>query len=1311
MTTIKKTLSLLIIILSTSLLLSKAQDKNKPEEVLQFITLGDSLSKLHKDSLAISAYEDALHLERESEQPREKILTSLLSKIALHNYYLREYEKALSYLDEVLQIDSNLVFGYDLSGHIYTLLENNKAAIKNYKKVIELKPLENANAYGGLGWLLILEDNYKDAFYYCKTAYKLDTTAMPSAVNLGHAYFLNNKIDSAKIYYRKSLQLIKSIEEYEEGPLKDFNILSKKKIDTTTLKEIQQWYLGEFENNYRFYIQADEHFKKASEYYKEKKLSETSNYLIKSKNEELKAGTLRKKYLEDIAFYLIEIANTFSVQGDINTAINNTEEALGIYSKLGIENKIALSVNNLGYFFSLQGKYQEALENYKEALKIYEKIGDEIAAATLLNNIGNIYISTGKFDDALIYINEALEKARKLNNENNIATYLNNIGSVYQDRGNYKEALKHFEDALEILKKINDKKRISVLLNNIGMIYEIWGSTDEALEYYKESLKIDEQLGLKNGISTSLSNIGAIYYRKGLYTDALKNFEKALTINREIGNLEAVATSLNNLGMLYDSMGKFEEALEKYEEALKIDKELGRESSIPTVLMNMGMVYHSWGKYDDALKYFEESLQINKKLRIEDGVASSLYKIGLVYESWGRYDDALKYFQTAMEKYKEIEAANGIATSLLGIGVVFERRGNYEEALKYYEDGLTNYKKIGDKDGIASSLYNIASIYIELGEYDKALKNFQESLNINRELGAQISIASSLNGIGIIYKYKGMYEEALEVFFESLKILLKSGVELSIATSLNNIGDLMYAAGIYDLAARYFNNSIKWKERIRKTAPGGIRRDFLEYQLVTYKSLVSTYSKRNLTDSLLYAFELGKSKYLFEELSKNSSDFNIDINELVNLTNNNNCFLVFTNSDWFEKIQVIIKDNNISVREFNDSLFLSNVKNLLSPEDNKVLASLRGAKISKVNDIDIPSANYNESEFGNIIKYYHSLLMNPLGNVTKIKKIGSELYKFLIEPVEYELKGKKELIIIPDGILSLLPFETLIDNDGKYLTENFNIKYNYSLNVFKLLKQRDYLNNSNEMLAFGGAVYNGNTVDSKSPGVENNAQLTYLDNKVNESLTGKRSTGFAYDQLGYGSWNNLPGTEQEVEAINMIIEGAKVLKGIEVTEEKIKELSRSGELKKYKVLHFATHGITVPEIPELSAIVLSQFNDEREEDGYLTMKEIAELDIEADFVNLSACETGLGKIYSGEGVVGLTQSFLIAGANGLSVSLWQVADKSTALFMTEMYKMVESTALDYPQAMTEVKKGFINGEYGEKYKHPFYWAPFVYYGK
>jgi len=200
--------------------------------------------------------------------------------------------------------------------------------------------------------------------------------------------------------------------------------------------------------------------------------------------------------------------------------------------------------------------------------------------------------------------------------------------------------------------------------------------------------------------------------------------------------------------------------------------------------------------------------------------------------------------------------------------------------------------------------------------------------------------------------------------------------------------------------------------------------------------------------------------------------------------------------------------------------------------------------------------------------------------------------------------------------------------------------------------------------------------------------------------------------LGIGTWNNLPGTLSEVRNIKSVVKKADIFTGRNVTERNIKEFSGNGKLSEYKVLHFATHGLVVPEMPELSAVVLSQFeNEQGKEDGYLRMGEIAKLDIKADFVSLSACETGLGKIYGGEGVVGLTQSFLLAGANAVSVSLWQVADESTSQFMVSMYDRVQDKDISYADAMTEVKRRFISGDFGDKYKSPYFWAPFVYYGK
>lgn len=134
-------------------------------------------------------------------------------------------------------------------------------------------------------------------------------------------------------------------------------------------------------------------------------------------------------------------------------------------------------------------------------------------------------------------------------------------------------------------------------------------------------------------------------------------------------------------------------------------------------------------------------------------------------------------------------------------------------------------------------------------------------------------------------------------------------------------------------------------------------------------------------------------------------------------------------------------------------------------------------------------------------------------------------------------------------------------------------------------------------------------------------------------------------------------------------------------------------------------------MPELYALALSQFEKEQKgKDDCLRMGEITRPNLADDFVNFSASETCIGKIYGSEGIVGLTQSFLIAGANGLSVSLWQMADESTSRFMTELYDKAQNSGAGYNNTLTEVTRSFINGNCGNKYQSPYYWSPFVYYG-
>jgi CHAT domain-containing protein len=294
--------------------------------------------------------------------------------------------------------------------------------------------------------------------------------------------------------------------------------------------------------------------------------------------------------------------------------------------------------------------------------------------------------------------------------------------------------------------------------------------------------------------------------------------------------------------------------------------------------------------------------------------------------------------------------------------------------------------------------------------------------------------------------------------------------------------------------------------------------------------------------------------------------------------------------------------------------------------------------------------------------------------------------------------------------LNFIPFETLKHRQGKFLIEKYGIRYTQSASVAEIIHNRNYNTSRKPMLAMGGAVYDQMSVTAEpARSVERMQQMSAL---AAENAASGLSQREVYAALGFGKMNYLPGTLKEVKTMAKVVTGAEVYTGEDMNETFLKKLSDEGKLSDYKVVHLATHGFAMPDIPQLSGIAMSIFSNERNgEDGYLTASELATLKLNADLVVLSACETGLGKIYGGEGVMGLTQSLILSGANSAAVSLWAVNDASTMYFMSGMYDLVRQTNMDYADAIDDMKRRFIKGELGERFKGTNYWAPFIHYGK
>ncbi len=295
---------------------------------------------------------------------------------------------------------------------------------------------------------------------------------------------------------------------------------------------------------------------------------------------------------------------------------------------------------------------------------------------------------------------------------------------------------------------------------------------------------------------------------------------------------------------------------------------------------------------------------------------------------------------------------------------------------------------------------------------------------------------------------------------------------------------------------------------------------------------------------------------------------------------------------------------------------------------------------------------------------------------------GSILYEELIKPAESFLSKKSKLIIIPDGVLNYLPFEVLLTENKKttadisysdlpFLVKKYPVSYGQSASVLKTIisnpeeeaKQKAV---GKRLLAMGDPLYEDTLF---------NARIKY----PRLEFTGKEIENIA-SYFSAGS--------------------SEIYLRDKATEENFK---RNSALNEFNYIHFATHGLIDETKPDLSSLVLTSGRNSGE-DGFLQAAEIFGLKLNADLVVLSACQTGLGKLIRGEGMVGLTRAFMYAGTPSVLVSLWSVSDMSTAALMGEFYKNLIKNNLSRTDALRKAQLSMISDE---KYAHPFYWAPFV----
>jgi CHAT domain-containing protein/tetratricopeptide (TPR) repeat protein len=1006
--------------------------------------------------------------------------------------------------------------------------------------------------------------------------------------------------------------------------------------------------------------------------------------------------------------------------------------------------------SNLAYDLAHSGFSTEAFDIAIETLKLYEKEyrdTNELLARVYLS-IAYCYDMQQDFENAINYYSRALEIYESLNQTENIylVRIYSNIAIVYYYHGLYDLGIQYLNHSLNILSSISDKENstTAALYNVLGVFYDAKGDLEKSLKYNLNALSIFIRIAGEESkdVGDVCLNIGALYEHKLMYDSSLYYYNRALSIYiNPIKENKDVANVYNNIGNIQKHLEHYQSALEYYQYARDIYLSVFGETNLNLAMCynNLGVVYEITNTFDKALENYNKSLRIKREILGDDNqeVAVIYGNLGVLYTQIEKYDLALEFLTKSLQIYERTMGSNHISCSgqIFNIARVYKLTGEVNKSIDFYNRALTikiNYYGTKHKE-IALVHSNIGVAHYDNQDLEKSIRCFQNGL---------ISLCNSFQDT-CIYSQPNIKDVKDK---RTLWLILQNKIKI---LSDYNTDRSLKAALDHTYACDTIINSLKI-EASNQIDKLNLSKKALELYLIAYDLCVcmidrSSYieEKREYENQALYFLEKNKATILYEALANTEAKKFAQLpDSLLEKENNLKSQLAFYHlqisqeTDSTKKLELrrnifVLKESINKLIELFETNYpkyfdlkynaitisLLEIQNLLD-YNTAIISYITIDSIISIVTISKDSVNINYVTLNNSLKetiteFRNGLIYPNSKRFAEMYKVHAvELYKKLI-PSNIDSRINN-LVIIPEAELSLIPFETLLTDEVTdknwselpYLINKYSISYSYSINLFFKTYNKIYdldlkITKLNDWLALAPVFDNDNTagLTLRTRNLIQSIDSTALDTLVTR---GRLSDGH--------NISSLPGTESEVQSIFKEFEKKKKSAMVQLKDSANEDFIKNGGLKNYKYLHFATHGFVNTENPEMSGILLAQ-DSTLNEDGILYSAEVYSLDLNADLTILSACETGLGKIEKGEGLIGLTRALLYAGSKNIIVSFWKVSDVSTSKLMIDFYKLMleeQSDEQSFSKYLQQAKLKMIKEN---TFSHPFYWSPFILIGR
>lgn len=982
------------------------------------------------------------------------------------------------------------------------------------------------------------------------------------------------------------------------------------------------------------------------------------------------AQTDAPRAIEDTTFanqYFAK-AEKWAKESKFDSAIFHYENAGLIYEKLAAQRNTPTlwerhikSYNNIGEMFRRKNELERAKFYLNKAIATgIKQLGENhLEVAQSFHNLGNVHVAESELEKALEYFNRALSTRILLLGENHleVAKSYNNIGVAYKEKYDYEKALVYFNKSLAIKYKLQGENTIDVArtYNNIGDLYRLQGDFDMALEFAKKTAALKLKLLPANHaeIGSAYVNLGNVYLEQNDLDLALENYQKALENAEQVygENSLPVAAICGNMGLALQHQGEYEPAMANYQRALAILIKTygGNHLEVARNYYNTGELYLLKRDYAKALAHLADALSIRRQALGEPHpMMSQVYrKMAEAYFEQKNFEQAVAAAHKAI-----MSVTPAFADTNIYANPPLQNISSEVDLLPALAQKALNLErwfslKPHDRKALQMSLstYQLAADLIDKMRRDHRAEGSKLFLGERASAIYENAIRVAVLSYNLAKETK--YQKQAFAFAEKSKAaVLSQMLQESQAKRFAGIpADLLEKEKDLKINLGFYETEM---EKQKAAKPDKARQR--QYQ-DRYFALKRTQEKLNehLEKSYpqYYALKYKTSTAAINELQK-SLDGETAVVEYF--LGEYTIFAFAVTRDGFDMI-AIEKDSSIEARA---ASLITSFKNVAAKD------------------------SYLQS--------------------------AAHLCQILVQPLASRIANKTKWVIIPDGELHQIPFEALLTETVSpqsaadyrtlpYLIKQREISYHYSATLFlKSLREPAHVSHANLFAGFAPvfseAVKNGKLFQFELP------EFTVARPDAHRYLVTR--DGKTLEELKH--------SEQELREILAVFfnRGRNYLYQ-EASEENFKK-----QTKGYKFVHVATHGVISSDNPKLSNLAFSQPQDRSaREDGILYSAETYNLDLNADLLVLSACQTGVGKLAKGEGLMALTRGFFYSGARNIIASLWKVYDQHTSMLMVEMYRQI-AAGKSYSAALREAKlKMIANPETAG----PQSWAGFVLIGR